>query len=948
MMEFRLLGPLEVRQAGAMVELGGPRQRAVLAALLLRPNTTASVGYLCDAVWNRSPACPGSNLRTYITGLRRQLREADGADSRLFTRPGGYLFVVRSGELDVEIFEQLVAEGSKALREGDPAAAATSLEQALGLWRGHPVESQQLGPVLQAELTRLEESRLQAVEQRCQAMLELGLHKEASIELRRLIADHPLREELWAQLMTALHRAGHRTEALDVFGQARKLLIEELGIEPGQQLQQLQRQVLTADAAPSGLPTASKNAPTSAVTRGHRQLPMDIAEFTGREAELRQILAVAERVPAAADSGPTAVVVTVIEGMAGVGKTQLAIHAAHRLVREHRFDEIQLWTDLRGFDPHQPPKDPGTVLEVFLRSLGVADERIPHGLEARAALYRDRLVGKRALLLLDNAANEEQIRPLLPGSPTCLVLVTSRRNLMGLASAQHLVLDVFSAKETITLLARIAGHDRVNAEFDCANQLAELCGYLPIAIVLAAHRLQTRPTWALHELVARLAAKHEGLNELSSATHALFDLSYRALPAQQQRMFRLVGAHLGVDIDRRAAAALADLPVCDAERLLEELLDAYLLHQARPGRYRMHALIRRYAQDRARHDQSEVEYQAAFARLLDCYLAGAEQATLLLHPTESRHVPAEAARSRRAEIRLTTRAEAVHWIEAEHANLIAAAYRGADLPGIYPVLAVRLIIALYYPLINRGLSRGHIQLNQFAARIACRIGARHEEAQALEDLGTICGHVGRWEESVDYNRKALTMWREIGNRTGEAGCLAGVGIAYHQRQRFGEAITCLQHALAISREIEYRIGEASVLNYLGLVHQGMGKFDQAISWQERSITLYRELGSQHGEAIALANLGWAYQRVGRVVEAIGHQQRALAIFRNFGDRYNEAEQLWGLGQAHHALGHDDQARRYWHRSIVALRELDVLDQEDAVALLRQPVPDTPEIIRLNT
>nr|QEO73668.1 transcriptional regulator, SARP family [uncultured bacterium] len=388
-MEFLLLGSLAVRRAGTSLELGGPRQRAVLTMLLLHANEAVSVGRLAEAVWDSPPVAPESNLRTYVAGLRKVLGD------RLVTRPGhGYQLVVEPGELDLDAFDQLVRQGEDAAADNDTEAAAEFFAQALAKWHGTPTAELSGGPLLRAEFTRLWERRLTAVERYAKAALELGRFDDVIDRLRRELAQYPLREELWALLMLALDRSGRRDEALESYAVARKQMIEQVGAEPSARLRQL-RQVILESRVPSPAPL-----------NAHRQLPMDIAEFTGRESELRKLC----------EPGPqTTVVISAIEGMAGVGKTKLAVRAAHRLVQ--RYPDVQLWADLHGFDANELPADPAAVLESFLRLLGVPGGQIPESLEARAAMYRDRLAGQRALVLLDNAAGEDQVRPLLPGAP---------------------------------------------------------------------------------------------------------------------------------------------------------------------------------------------------------------------------------------------------------------------------------------------------------------------------------------------------------------------------------------------------------------------------------------------------------------------------------------------------------------------------------------------------
>ncbi|CAM3909360.1 tetratricopeptide repeat protein [Kibdelosporangium persicum] len=658
---------------------------------------------------------------------------------------------------------------------------------------------------------------------------------------------------------------------------------------------------------------------------GCRQLPMDIEDFVGRERELRYLVAQAGK------AAGTAVVLTSIAGMAGVGKTRLAIRAGHQLVRAGCFDEVQLWTDLCGFDPRRQPADPAAVLESFLLALGVPADGVPHHMEARTALYRDRLAGQRALVLLDNAFDEEQVRPLLPGSPNSLVIITSRRTLTALDGARHIELGPFSPAEATALLTRIAG-PQAQADPGSVRRIAELGGYLPLAVALAGRRLATRPAWSARTLAARLSSSPD------RAVTGVFALSYQALTPQARRLFRLLGTHLPEDMDVPAAAALAGMPLPETEEILEGLLDDHLLTQDSPGRYRIHDLVRLFARDLPEPDRD-----AALARLLTHYLSAAEQVTRVLHPTERRRLPA---RSVVDTVWIGTRADAVRWLTQERGNLLVLARNAVHAPSPAPDLVTMLVAVLYRPLANLGMSSTQIELNLLAAGAAARIGDRRAEAQALEDLGTVYSEAGRTEEAIERNKAALDIWRELGDRTGQAGCLTGIGIAHHQQGRYEDALTCLQEGLAASQEADYRLGEASIVNTLGLVHQAKREFEAAIVWHKQSVELYRQAGSEHGEAFAMANLGWAYQRSGRPGESLELHERALKIFVRYADRYHEAEQHWGLGQAHHALGHDRLARQYWDQSINLLLELGHLTEAEAAALHRKLVPPTPEVIRL--
>jgi DNA-binding SARP family transcriptional activator len=601
MTRFLLLGPVEVGHDGGRLALGRRRERCLLAVLLLEANRVVPADRLEDLLWDGfAPASARASLHTHVSRLRAHL-DPDGNGRhgvRLHARDGGYLVEVERGAVDAHLFTDMV---ERARSTTDAAARAAMLRRGLTLWRGPALADAGSDLLRHRVAADLDELRVIATEQALDAELECGRHDEVVGEVKRLITEHPLREGLWGRLALALYRAGRQAEALETLALARHRLAGELGIDPGPGLRRLQHEILTADPVLEAV--ASASTPLGAP----RQLPMDIEEFTGREAELCHVETLAGAALAgAATARPTVPVICAIEGMAGVGKTRFAVHAAHRLAR--RFDEVQLWADLHGLESRRPPADPAAVLETFLRLLGVPGCQVPDGLEARSALYRSRLAGRRTLVLLDNAAGADQVRPLLPGGGSCLVLVTTRRRLSSMDGVRPVPLDVFSPAEATALLAGIAGGERVGGQPAEATHLARLCGHLPLAVALAARHLRAHPSWTVRDLVARLTPEDRRLSELSvrgETVRAAFDLSYRALPPPQRRLFRLLGRHRGDDITADAAAGLTGQAPEEAGVLLDALLDEYLLQERVPGRYRMHDLIRRYAIERARDEGPE-------------------------------------------------------------------------------------------------------------------------------------------------------------------------------------------------------------------------------------------------------------------------------------------------------------------------------------------------------
>ncbi|BCB76631.1 BTAD domain-containing putative transcriptional regulator [Phytohabitans flavus] len=806
-MEFRLLGPVEVRLDGQPLALGGPRQRTVLAALALRANEVVSVDQLTAAVWDRLPASPSSNIRTYVRQLRQLLDGPGSRAPRLLTRAPGYQLIVHPGELDVEVFEELTERGVTALARHDLTAGVAYLDRALRLWRGDPLAGLQPGPALAAEAVRLGERRLSAAEHLAQMRIRLGQYAEAVGELRRLVVSHPLREGLWAQLLLALYRGGRQAEALDAYQQVRRLLVAELGVEPGQELRRLHRAIVSDELEDvfqpaSDEPAAAPDPPEPALSP-HRQLPMDIAEFTGREAELRRLRALASATldaPAGVDGGTGTV--CAIVGAAGIGKTRLAVHVAHLL-----HADVVLYADLAGFTAGRAPVPPDAVLERMLRALGVPAERIPGDLDGRVTVYRDRLRDQRVVLLLDNAADTNQVRPLLPGSPGAFVLVTSRRSLAWLDGVHMVRLDMFTTDEATALLARIAGRERIAADPAAARRVVELCGHLPAAVAVAGRRLETRTAWTPADLAARLAPADQRLTELTAGPldiRAMFHLSYQGLPADQRRMFRLLALHPGPDATASSAAALAGRGPDYADLLLESLLDEHLIQQTRQGRYRLHDLLRGYAGEQARADESGAEREAGTRRALAWYLHTAGRAGRLLDP-DRKHPELDPSTAPRHGLVLDSYEAALGWFEDEYPNLVAAVHLAAE-HGLYDI-ACQLpgVMLPYFDL--AGVWDDWITANLIALDAAERIGDQISLADAVDRLGVAYTRAGRHAEAVAHHRRALSVRRAAGDPAGQARTLHWLGAAYQGLGRRTEAVESLRLALLLFRINVDRRGE---------------------------------------------------------------------------------------------------------------------------------------------
>jgi DNA-binding SARP family transcriptional activator len=661
-MEFQLLGPLRVGRAGSDIPIGASKIRVLLAALLLDANSVVPTDRLIEVLWGeRPPASATASLHNHLRRLRGLLGDEDG--KRIRAVAPGFLILVEPGELDTDRFTDLCAAGRAAGQAGQWAKASTDLAAALSLWRGTPLADLPELFGRDARILQLLEARLQALEARIEADLELGRHCGLIEELRTLAVEHPVREVFHQQLMLALYRADRPAEALGAFRALRHTLVDGLGVEPSPHLRELRRRIQEADP---GLAAPARPGPVGP----RSQLPAGTRVFTGREQELDRLIGYARQAPEGNAAGM--VVISAIDGMAGIGKTTLAVHAAHR-VRED-FPDGQLFLDLHGHSTGLEPLTAGDALDWFLRSLGVPPQAVPQDLAERAAFYRDRLEGTRTLIVLDNASSTAQIRPLLPDTPGCLVLVTSRRRLVGLDDAHPLTLDVLSEADAVALLHKVAGPGRIPAHQSAILELLALCGYVPLAIRIIGARLRYRSTLRIEDLVSRLRddnARLDHLQDEDRSLTAVFESSYTALPVAEQRLFRLLGLVPGLNVDAYAAASLAGTDHRTAERLLESLLDHNLLTQHTPERYRFHDLIRVYARTLTDQDPP-ADREAALDRLFDYYQHTAQMADRrLARYTRPDPDTAMATAIPSAVPDLADWTAAQSWMRAERENLLA-------------------------------------------------------------------------------------------------------------------------------------------------------------------------------------------------------------------------------------------------------------------------------------
>jgi DNA-binding SARP family transcriptional activator/Flp pilus assembly protein TadD len=916
-MEFGLLGPLVVHRDGIEVLIQRGRQRQVLAALLLSAGRLVSVDDLVETLWGSAPPPSArQSLQNYVMRLRQTLGEAGRV--RIRTEPRGYLIRVGPGELDVSRFEALLQAARSAARDGSWDTAAEQARAALTLWRGEPLADVESELLASREVPRLADLRLQAQETALEAGLRLGRAAEMIPELRRLVTDHPLREYLPQMLMLALYRAGRQAEALACYQHARQMLIDELGAEPGTGLRQLHQQILVADpvlaVAEPWRRTAAAVAPAAPW-----ELPGPVPHFVGRENELKELTGLLD---GAGERAPGTVLISAIGGTAGVGKTALAIHWAWQVAP--RFPDGQLYVNLRGYDPDEP-MSAADALSRFLRSLGVLAQDIPAEASERAARFRSLLAGRRVLVVLDNARQVEQVRTLLPGSPGCVTVVTSRDSLAGLVArdgAIRLDLDLLTPSEAVGLLRVLIGA-RVDAEADAADALAARCARLPLALRIAAELATARPDASLAQLADELADQQRRLDLLDAGgdprtgVRAVFSWSHQHLDTDAAGLLRLLGLHPGLDVDFHAAAALAATTADRARRRLDALARAHLIQPASPGRFVLHDLLRAFARDLAAADDEE-EQRAALTRLFDYYLHASAAAMNTLFPAEASHRPSFPPPTGLALPATDDPAAARAWLNAERANLVAVAAH-ATARG-WPEHAIRLAATLFRYLDVGGRFPEGVIIHSHARSAAAQIGDRAAEAEALTSLGLVDLHQGRYQQATGYLRQALALSRETGDRDGQARALQDLGLSDFQQGRWQHAAGQLTQALDLFREAGDRIGEARALCNLGIIEFLQDRWQQAADHLHRALALYRDAGYRTGEAYVLANLGSGELRQSRFRKAIGHLRQALALFEEAGNIIGQAYVLDSLGIADLRQGRCQQAAGRLQQALAVFRE----------------------------
>jgi DNA-binding SARP family transcriptional activator/tetratricopeptide (TPR) repeat protein len=908
--EIALLGPVAAHVGGRPANLGARKQRCVLAVLALDPNKPVPTERLIGLTWPQGPpATARGMIHAYVSGLRTILTNLGihPESVRLDTEDAGYVLRCNPQCIDVFRFGALVAE---ARRTGDVRRVGL-LEQALGLWRGPPLTGAVSEEVRIRLCGHLDEARLTAIEDRTDAQLRLDQHDGLIAELYALTSENPTRPRLAGALMRVLHRTGRTADALEHYQGLQQRLREELGLDPPAQLRELHRAILRDDPS-----LVASRLPDSATARPPlpRQLPRDLATFTGRGAELAHLLTLpgsdADQDP------PLASPVIAISGMAGVGKTALAVHAAHRLAE--RFPDGQLFLDLHGFSRGRPPMRPHEALDLLLRSLGVGTGLIPPETDARAAMCRSRLFGTHVLILLDNVANEAQVQPLLPASPGCLVMVTSRRRLAGLDDTRPLPLDVFPLPEAVSCFDRITGQDHAP---ELVAEIVELCGRLPLAIRIASARLRARPAWTATDLAEHLRDHRHRLALLgtgSRSVNAAIDLSYHRLLRDQRRMLRQISLHPGNRIESYAAAALTGTSRQRADRLLGDLVDAHVLQEPVAGRFQFHNLVREYAAQAATRADPKPDRAAALTRLFDYYAETAAAAAATLYPYELRPRP-HPPRSGTIRPSVDHPAAAEAWLDAELDNLLVVAAYAASRG--WPALPVRLSRTLHRHLHTRANYEQARHLHAQALSCAIETGDRPGELAARCGLGEVERMQGRYRQAAEHGQRSLEIARAIGDQAGGVRARWSLGLIHCLQGRYHQAAETFHRALPVARSTGDCGAETELLRGLGDIEYLRGRHATATGYFERSLWVARESGHQAAALHTLISLGLVHQTQGRPGPATHCFQQALENAVGTGDRVGELRALLGFGHVHHLRRRYQAASDYYRQSLEIARRI---------------------------
>jgi DNA-binding SARP family transcriptional activator len=924
-MQVRLLGPIDVMATGIARDIPGLRRKAVLAALALSPGEVLSTDRLLGIVWGLDTAARVNTLQSHVSYLRRML---DGKAS-IVARAPGYQLNLAGDATDLVVAERLI---ERAGQDGDHAGAATDFRAAVALWRGRSLADVADLSWFDEQAQRLEQLRLRAVEGLARVRLELGEHVELVPELESLARENPFHERLHANLMLALYRAGRQRDALAVYQRLAELLDEELGIKPGTALRDLHLAVLRQDGELD--PPAQSVIIASPRVAGPvpAQLPAPVRAFAGRVGDLARL---DDALAAGRAATPPTAIVPVVSGTAGVGKTAMAVRWAHRVAGH--FPDGQLYVDLRGFDPAREPLDAGEVLRGFLDALGVPAQRVPAGLDAQLGLYRSVLAGKQVLVVLDNARDAAQVRPLLPGSPGCMAVVTSRDQLSALIAthgAEPLPLGLLTSAESHELLVSRLGVDRVAAERGAAQEIIARCAGLPLALAIVAARAESAAALPLSVLAGQLRDTAGALDTLtagdeSTDLRAVFSWSTGAVSAPAAGLYWLLGLHPGPDLAGAVAASLTGRPTEQTRPWLGELVEAHLLTEHVPGRFTFHGLLRAYAAEQAGTRCTDQDRQAAAHRMLDYYLHSAQHAARLLYGPWNDVLLPDALPGVIPE-RFADEARAAAWLRAEYQVLLGCIEYAAGADFERHAWQLAFSLGSYFE--RSGHWRDWTRAQQAALMAARRAGDIPGQAHCHHQLGYALAHLGDYEPAERELGHGLELFRDLGDETHQALAHLSLGYFFDHQDADQQAFSHAEQALELYRSAGHRAGMAVTLGNIGWSQAKCGQYGEALRHCRQALRLHEQADDPEGQAGTLDSLGYIHCSLENYTEAIACCTRAGDFWRQIHDGYNEAETLTLLGDAHHAAGDDRSAGRAWHPS---LRLRQTMDHPDTAEILRR-------------
>ncbi|EWM15653.1 regulatory protein AfsR [Kutzneria sp. 744] len=912
-LRFTLLGPVRVWRGDRELTLGPPQRKAILATLLLRADQVVSASELVDAVWGESaPASVHGVVQTHVSMLRSVLepeRPRRGQASVLRSVGNGYSVAVGAATYDLREFEKTLELARQQREEGNARDAVEWYAKALAMWQGEPLSAIP-GPGAVIERARLNEIVLGVQEERLELMVALGRHTAAVTELSALTSAHPVRERLRALHMKALSRSGRRADALQVYTDTRRVMVDELGIEPGSELRELHHRLLAVDeprptqpqppAQPSRRPVVPFMDEPLPAPVSPAQLPADVADFTGRTALVKKLTAMLT--PRTHRTAPPRALVA---GIGGVGKTALAVHAAHQVRQD--YPDGQLYVNLRGAGPDAA--DPLNVLSAFLRAFGVSPNSTPADLDERAAMYRSVLAQRRVLVVLDDAADARQIQHLLPGSATCAVLVTSRRRLPEMQWDEQAELEGMSREEALTLFSRTIGAERAGKEPEAVAEVVDACGRLPLALRITAAKLVDRPQWTVRSLADKLARERGRLSELrvgSLEVEATFHLGYGQLDATSARAFRLMSLPEGPGLSLPAAAAVVGEPEPSAEPVVERLVDLNMVASPAPDHYAYHDLLRLFARQRAVQTDSTQDRIAAMVRLGDHYLGTAATAGWLIQapaqPREKFCVKPYAGGVHLADLK-----SAFTWFEDQQPALLASARQFLTDPDLPSEYVVDLITFLELYLAN-GTHFGEIgQIGELAVRDAERTGDLRVEAWGRRKVGE--AHLRRFQlpEAQEQLSRSIAAAEKAGDAVALATAMDLLGSVEFRLGNAEQSLAHLDQALAVAHDAGDVVREAYVLGTIGRTQSERGEFELAMIACERSRDLHEQLGNETGLARTLFMMGLVYQRFRRLVESIDPLEESLAVCLGIEQTFGEGHNLVMLSRGYLADGRAEQA-----------------------------------------